>query len=608
MNGSSSQTFMNPKNESMLDRLIYQDFARRLGGELNDKQKSRLLKTVHHYMEEVSEKSGTTSVQEMNKQVLTLVVPDFNAYLNRQKIGTQTDVESRMKEDIGSRFTSLQNERSEDTTVRALMPPTPDFRIPLEDESSSSPLSLFERAKKVRESEVLNTSITVPVSSKPIELSKNLDTSSFSGTYLQDLDKTFSPSQTNLAISNPTIVKPEEVRSKPALQQDNIIPQDDILSYKENEYNLVIYSADRDWYNNQRENRYNFSVTFNPANNGQGFKFSPSANMRFHNIVRIEMVKALVPSEAIDTILANNATAGTISTKPYAETVLSLPSIVLHVDELESNVYGTDDTLDRAFATLQYDAQWLGSSTSALTFPSTTVASVPNTGFFAMIPKFLKCQRIYYPTPLATLTKMTIQLQRPNGDLLNTALDTLDIQRIFAGNTLPAGFAAGTSKYASVTDGTYSAYYFIQTKTFFNAFNFVSGDVIKIQGINTDLISGSGSAKSDWASYLQASAGLTIVQVGYLASGTTVTDTPNNANYCNIIVLQNRFVDPTTGNVAVNPFGGSGSLNNTFETALATVSNLTGARLINMSKQVQLTFRVITRDMDSATRIRPNNA
>jgi len=607
MNGSSSQTFMSPKNESMLDKLVYQDFQRRLGGELNDKQKTRLLKTVHHYMEEVSDKSGTMTIQEMNKQVLMLVVPDYSAYLNRQNIGTKTDIESRIKEDIGSRFTSIQTERSEDTTVRALMPPTPEFRIPLEDESSSSPLSLFERAKKVREAEVLQTTIAV-VPPKQVEKVKEPEGQSFSGTYLKDLDTSFNSASTNLAIANPTIAKPEEVRTKPPLPQDIIIPQDDILSYKENEFNLVIYSADRDWYNNQRENRYNFSVTFNPANNGQGFKFSPSANMRFHNIVRIEMVKAILPAEAIDTVLANNSSATTISTKPYAETVLSFPTIAIHVDELESNIYGTDDTLDRAFATLQYDAQWTGSSTSALTFPSTTVASVPNTGFFAMIPKFLKCQRIYYPTPLATLTKMTIQLQRPSGDLVSSALDTLDIQRIFASNNLPAGFTAGSSKYASVTDGTYSAYYFIQTKTFFNAFNFVSGDVLKIQGINTDLISGSQTAKSDWVNYLQSSTGLTIVQVGYLASGTIVTDTPNNANYCNLIVLQNRFVDPTTGTVAVNPFGGSGALNNTFEASLASVTSLNGARLINMSKQVQLTFRVITRDMDSATRIRPNNA
>ena len=599
---SSSQTFMNPKNESMLDKLVYQDFHRRLGSDLNDKQKSRLVKTVHHYMEEVSEKSGSMNIQEMNKQVLTLVVPDFNAYLNRQNIGIKSDLDSRMKEDISSRYNSIQNERSDDS-ARALMPPTPDFRIPLDDDNTS-PLSLFEQAKKSRESEVLQTSSTALTKIVEPTHTSNVE---FSGTYLKDLiPSSHSGSVSGSASANPTIAKIDDLHSKSVLPQDIIIPQDDILTYKENEYNLVIYSADRDWYNNQRENRYNFSVSFNPANNGQGFKYSPSANMRFHNIVRIEMVKALLPAEAIDTILTNNSTAGTISTKPYAETVLSLPGIALHIDELESNVFGTDDTLDRAFATLQYDAQWLGSSSSALTFP-TNVASVPNSGYYAMIPKFLKCQRIYYPTPLATLTKMSIQLQRPNGNLLNTALDTLNIQRIFASNSLPIGVSAGSSKYAGVTDSTYSAYYFIQTSTFFNAFNFVSGDLINIQGINTNLISGNGTASSDWANYLQSSSGLTIIQTGYLASGTTITDSPNNANYCNLIVLQNRFLDPTTGSVGVNPFGGS-SANNNFETVLSSVSSLTGAMLINMSKQVQLTFRVITRDMDSATRIRPNNA
>ena len=170
---------------------------------------------------------------------------------------------------------------------------------------------------------------------------------------------------------------------------------------------------------------------------------SPSANMRFHNIVRIEMVKALLPAEGVDVVLANNSSNGAISTKPFSETILSYPTIIMHVDELESNVFGTDDQLDRAFATLQYDAQWLGSTSSALNFPNTTTASVPNSGYYAMIPKFLKCQKTYYPTPLATLTKMTIQLQRPNGNLVSEALDTLDISGIFASNTLPSGFGAG---------------------------------------------------------------------------------------------------------------------------------------------------------------------
>lgn len=592
-NQQNGNNFLDQKNESMLNRLVYTDFMRRTNNNINEKQKDRLIRTVHHYMEEVYEANPRANIQTLNKEVLKAVVTDFNAYLNRGAISATSDTDTRMKEDIGSRFTALQNERTDQKT---LMPPIPDFRIPIEDSNDLPAISLFEKAKKNREIEAKRENDVV----------KRDD--SFSGTFLKDLIQETQGS--GIATANPTIAKPEAIRIRPALSQDVIIPQDEILSYKENEYNLVIYSADRDWYNNLRENRYNFSVTFNPANNSQGFKYSPAANQRFHNITRIEMVKALLPAEGIDTVLANNTSNGTFGTKPYAETVLSLPSIILHIDELESNVYGTDDQLDRAFATLQYDAQWVGNSTSALNYPSTTIGTVPNTGYFAMIPKFLKCQRVYYPTPLATLTKMTIQLQRPTGDLLNSNLDTLDISGIFASNTLPSGFTAGSSKYAGVVDSggvPVSAYYIIRTKTFFNAYNFVSGDVIQIKGINTANISGNDTPKSDWLTYIQDSPGLTIVQTGYSTSGSVITDGPNNLNYCNLIIVQNRFNDPTTGLTTVKPFGGTAAINNTFESALKDVS-LTGARLINLSKQTQLTFRVITRDMDSATRIRPNNA
>lgn len=581
--------FLGDKNESMLNRLVYTDFQRRTSGSLSDKNKTRLVNTVNHYMNEVYNNNPNNNITSMNKEVLGLVVSDFSSYLRRGQISANSDTDARMIEaplisDVGSRFAALQNERGEQKT---LMPPAPDFRIPIEDSNDSPALSLFEQAKKSRESEAKR----IEQGEKP----------TFSGTFLNDLNE-----GSGIANANPTLAKPEAIRIKPALSQDTIIPQDEILSFKENEYNLVIYSADRDWYNNQRENRYNFSVTFNPANNGQGFKMSTSANMRFHNIVRIEMVKAIVPAESIDVVLANNSSNGAISTKPFAETILSFPSVMMHVDELESNVFGTDDQLDRAFATLQYDAQWLGSTSSALNFPTTTTASAPNSGYYAMIPKFLKCQKTYYPTPLATLTKMTIQLQRPNGSLINESLDTLDISGIFASNTLPAGFGAGTSKYAAVTDGTLSAYYIIRTKTFFNSYSFVPGDVIQVKGINPDFIINNNTARDDWINYIQKSTGLTIVQTGFLASGVTVTDTPNNVNYCNFIVVQNRFNDPTSGSTTVQPFGGTATINNNLETALRNLS-LTGARLINVTKQTQLTFRIITRDMDSATRIRPNN-
>lgn len=577
---------MDPKNESMLDKLVYQDFQRRLGSSLNDKQKARLLKTVRHYMEEVSEKGGSTNIQTMNKEVLTLVVPDFNAYLNRQNLSSKSDVESRMKEDVGSRFTSLQNERSDDG-VKALMPPTPDFRIPLDDETAS-PLSLFEQAKKAREAEVLNSSAMIKRNDSDNE-----------GTYLSDL-------QGNVSSGNPTIAKPEEVRTKPSLPQDLIIPQDDILSYKENEYNLVVYSADRDWYNNQRENRYNFSVSFNPSNTAQGFKYSPTVSNRFHNIVRIEMVKVIVPLESTNILIQNSAAAGStfVSQTSVVNSVMTHPTIVLHVDELESNVYGTDDTLDRSFATLQYDAQW---------FAGATTTSSP--GYLAMIPKFLKCQRVYTPTPLATLSKLTLQLQTPFGNIINESLDTLDIKYILGCSR--NSYTGNTSKYINNTDPQLrdgssgnSLFFVIVTNTFFSQYLFSANDLIQVKGTDTSLVSGNVTARSDFKSYLENTNGLRIVATGYTAS-TSSTDGANAVGYCNYIVVDTRYNDPTTGLTTVLPFGGTTSASVALETALANSGSpvtFTGARLINLTKQTQLTFRVITRDMDSTTRIRANNA
>lgn len=577
---SSSINFLNQQNESMLNRLVYTDFMRRTNGVISDKQKDRLARTVHHYMREVYSANPKDNVQNLNKEVLRAVVTDFNSYLNRSAISATSDTDNRMKEDIGSRFTALQNERTEQ---KALMPSAPDFRISIEDSNDVPALSLFEQAKKHREAEARRDDT---------DLSKRDD--SFSGTFLKDLIQESQGS--GLATANPTIAKSEAIRIRPALPQDTIIPQDEILSYKENEYNLVIYSADRDWYNNQRENRYNFSVIFNPANNSQGFKYSPSANKRFHNITRIEMVKALIPNESVNTLITNT---GTGASPTYGTTtnlnMLTEPGVIIHVDELESNVFGTDDQLDRAFATLQYDAQWI----------SDTVTNNP--GYLAMIPKFLKCQKTYYPTPLATLTKMTIQLQRPNGNLVSDTLDTLDISGIFASTSFGGYTSSSVYMNAAVKDTNNNAtFYTIVTKTYFSRFAFTKNDRIDIQGINTALISGNDAAKSDFKAYIENNNGLLIVATGY-TNGTVFTDGTNSVGYCNFIVVQAQYRDPTTGSVLIQPFGGTNALNQSLATGIANV-NLVGARLINLSKQVQLTFRVITRDMDSATRIRTNNA
>ena len=145
---SSVQGFTNPQNEKMLNSLLYQDFQRRLGGDLTEKQKERLVKTIRHYMGEVNQALPQAAVQLKNKEVLTAVVPDFLSYIRRSQVTVQQE-DVTMRQDIGTRFSQLQNERN---PKKPVVPAPPDFRIPLDNEEPVS-MSIFEQIKKQREEE-----------------------------------------------------------------------------------------------------------------------------------------------------------------------------------------------------------------------------------------------------------------------------------------------------------------------------------------------------------------------------------------------------------------------------------------------------------------------
>ena len=102
--------------------------------------------------------------------------------------------------------------------------------------------------------------------------------------------------------------------------------------------------------------------------------------------------------------------------------------------------------------------------------------------------------------------------------------------------------------------------------------------------------------------------GYTLVGVGNTSSTSApfaVTDGPNAVGYCNILVLRNRFADPTTGSTTLSFFGGQAN-NDTLRNSLA-ATTFTGAKLINLTHQTHLVFRIITREMDPTARVRPDN-
>ena len=581
--------YFGKQNHQQLFNILAQDFQQKQG-QITEKQQARLEKTLDHYMREVWDTNGPMPIQHLNREALGATANDFIGYLRRdsgmpsslnasqaivsdrsnqprvemanQMLTHRPTFEQGLLQDTGMRFEQLQQDRIGSSESRQL-PAPPDFQISLSaatDEPSA--LSLYETAKKAREQEVqVNASVSsAQTDANPLMRFMN------------------PPSIQNDPNVNPTTALPMISAQRGTLQQDFITKQDDIISYKETEFNLIIYSADRDWLNNTRETRYTFSVNFDPANNQQGFNYSPSSSKKFKNISRIELVKAIIPTEGLDTLV----TQGTLGSGAKLN-ALSFPYIIVRIPELDNNNFGTDTHLDNSFGVLQYDANWYTDTTNL------------TDGYLAMIPKFMKCQKSYSPTPLATLTKLSIEMQRPDGTPLSVIADTLSISRIFIGGSLSGGVA-------STIYGSNSGYLFLVTSTYFSQWTFAGGNRIQIQGLDASQINGgSTQAGRDLVQYLQSNS---LPIVGIANSGGN--DGTNLVGYANVIIIRAPYVDPTTGSTAINYFGGGSVAHGALASSLASTT-FTSGKLINLTHQTNLVLRIITRDLDPTARVRPDN-
>lgn len=635
----SSSAFFSDGNKTMLVRLLTNDIKRRTGSELDDKQRLRLNKTIDHYMKEVSSHSEpNTPIPNLNKEVLQSVVPDYISYLQRRPSSVPDDDEmDKIREDVTSRFETMQTDRQ---SGRGAPPNPPNFQLSLEDEDTPSSLSQFELLKQQREIEAKRLEeAAAAVAAKPMPedmkrriqsddmfrteqaSARQKDSTAMAlretarNTILNTAPLNVPPDGRQLLLgnmqslptsrspqANPTILDMQ--RSAYTLPQNMIIPQEDVIKYKENEYNLFIYSADRDWVTNIGENRYNFSVNFDPANNRPGFfGLSPSTYIKFKNISRIELVKVIMSTEGTEVITTKTA-ASTYDTH-FNINALAYPYLQLHVDELNTNGFGTNDGLNNSFGIISYDAYW--SSDSGL----------KNKGFTRLIPKFLKCQKIYHPTPLATLNKMTIQIQKPDGSLYSSEPDAVDISGIVTSAQL-ASSVWGSGGTAPDVTGTYytdtsGEYLWIQTSSWFSQFTATQGDKIVMKNIAMPTaFAGGTDAVADFTTFLQRTEGHTIVDIGQVyyktsASKFFFTTGSNKVGFSNCIIIRTKFNNPNTGLITPANWGGTSSKSTTFLTALAAAPRVSSGRLLNLSHQVQVIFRVITRDMDSSARIRPDN-
>jgi hypothetical protein len=573
----TADIFFSQTNYARILQPLREQYERRLNKpELPEDVDRRLQKALSHYMGEVFRvNSSQMPINSLNQESYRETTLNIDTWLNKQ-VSTpvqrnQIYQKDPLFENIGSRFEREQQSRS---VTQVPMATPVNFETPKMDDDNEDPIEKYERLRMQREAETRAASTATKIKTAN-------ENTSFSEPSASSPINNLPPVQQNTS-NAPPLLAPRP--------QEYIIKQEDIIKYKENEYNLYIYSGDRDWLNNKNENRYNFTINFNTFNDN-GNTFSPAVKERFKNITRIELVKAVLSSESLDvSVLVDNTGTTTITNRVL--NVLSYPYLMIRISEWTGNGFGTNQYIDDTFGLIQYDQTWKSDN------------SAPNFGYVSMTPRYLKAQRVYQPTPLATLQKLSFQVERPDGNPLTREIDTLDISHIYLGDSTLG------SKFSQPIVG--ESYIFIKTSTYFSNFFVAEGDRLVVRGydMGTD-VNVTKSMSDDFNAFINNTNGNIVCGIGY-SSDTSVpiniTDDSNQVGYANYIIIRSRFMDPKTGSTDRNYFGGNNTNETFIQTRIAANPPATLCSLLNINRQSHFVLRIITREMDSTSNLRPDNS
>lgn len=617
----AANAFLNGPNYQKIVGFLRQHYQKKFGSAIPERVDTRIQRSVQHYMQEVSRIQGTKPVAVLTQEVLRETTTSVDNWLSKQEpvksaittIGAFPPVSknstdsgedySRLYEDTATNYERLMSER---VPPPASVPPVPDFRINSDMlESTEDPVLLMQRLQKARDEQTRAMGVATGPAPAVGSAGSLLPTNSVTG-------GTLPPPRLTIREDPPsaTAPVPPQAEAPPPLlaprPQDYIIPQEDVVKYREKEFNIFLTSSDRDWLRNTSENRYNFSVNFNTGTKRSGFSFNAALQERFRNIQRVEFVKAIVPIESLTSLVkVTSETPSVVYDTTRVVNVFSLPFASVRIAELNtSNGFSTKPEEDNSFAMVQYDTTWSSDLVSQAVQGTSPAAVLTKSGYTGLIPKFLKCQREYTPTPLATLQRMSLRVERHNGTLLSEDSDVWFMDRVCMSDAFTS---IGTDSTLYGITNPQNSYIFIKTSKFFPYSAVGEGDTIQIQGFTC---SANTSASIDFVNWLTREEGHYVVAQAYVNDSGALTDGRNTAGYCNVIILRNRFNDPTTGSVDRTNvyFGGTSGAESTLATYLdSTQENQTGCGLINYSRQTHFVLRIITRNMDSSSNIRPDN-
>jgi hypothetical protein len=195
------------------------------------------------------------------------------------------------------------------------------------------------------------------------------------------------------AFSTRTVVGASTTDAFLAAPQDLLIPR--VSNLKTVPKYLNLNSFDRNFL--MQPFRYEYDVSF--------------ADMtRYRNIQSISVSRVIIPEE----VLPANSVINKEKTAFNYEFSFSYPYLLLQIKEFADVYDGTNNNARKAFATMIYNRHY----------------KAPNGRGYIILKPIQYEKKVFYPNTLSSISKLSVAITKPNGELLNTSADNYKVFKV----------------------------------------------------------------------------------------------------------------------------------------------------------------------------------
>lgn len=400
-----------------------------------DKNIMLLTKTKQHYIKhfQIEDKS------ESKKPNIQNLSRDKDIYGNRQVVMADKrpsrDPYSRrneMNEDTDrAMLQRIEVSRDEEIGIKKYIP---DSRIiaPLDKDQPESQEDFFKRVREIEDMR----SMPQPATMEILDQRMNVNAEIIQATSIGNQDPKALYSNAFIHDTKAqSLTKSHEGNLDELLHDraDTIISNADLRKKKIEKY-ITINSFDRQWAHDVL--RYKYSVSFHSSLN------DADSMSRYRDIHSISVSKVVIPEEVFATNSILNQTKSVFN----YEFSFSYPYVLLYIDEFSDIYDGTNQYIRKAFATLVYHRNY----------------KAPNGRGYVILKPVQKEKKTFFPSPLLNLSKMSLTIAKPNGDLFNDSADNYKIFKV--------EYEVFNSQFLKIV-----------TNVYFDKNEFYVGDVINMQ-------------------------------------------------------------------------------------------------------------------------------